>query len=67
MVEELRLFMDRASRSQGNRVGIVLISPHEEVVEYSLKFSFLISNKIAKYEALVVGMMLAKQMKRNDS
>ena len=59
---EWLLFVDRASSSQGSRVGIVLIPPEGETLEYSLWFTFLISNNVAEYEALIAGMRLARKL-----
>ena len=56
------LFVDGASSSQGSGAGVVLISPHGDVLEYSLRFSFPSSNNIAEYEALIAGMRLALQL-----
>ena len=61
-VPEWTLFVNGASNSQGSGAGVVLTSPHGDVLEYSLRFSFPSSNNIAEYEALIVGMRLALQL-----
>ena len=60
--EEWKLFVDGASSTQGSGAGVVLFSPFEDVIEYSLRFSFKSSNNIAEYEALIAGMKLAKEL-----
>ena len=60
--EEWKLFVDGASNTQGSGAGVVLFSPFEDVIEYSLRFSFKSSNNIAEYEALIAGMKLAKEL-----
>ena len=49
--------------SQGNGIGVVLISLEGEALEYSLRFAFPNSNNIAKYETLIAGMNLAQKLK----
>ena len=61
--EEWKLFVDGASSTQGSGAGVVLFSPFEDVIEYSLRFSFKSSNNIAEYEALIAGMKLAKELR----
>ena len=44
-------------------MGIILTNPKEEAVEYALHFSFPISNNEAEYEALLIGLKLATELK----
>ncbi|XP_052192594.1 uncharacterized protein LOC127801434 [Diospyros lotus] len=57
------LFMDGIMYAKGCRVGVVLISPKKEVLKYSLRSTFSISDNIVQYEALVAGINLAKKLK----
>ncbi|CAL2266568.1 unnamed protein product [Prunus armeniaca] len=41
---------------------LILISPDKVVLEYALHFKFHSSNNVAEYEALLVGLRLAKEM-----
>ena len=59
---EWLLFVDRASSWQGSRASIVLIPPNGEALEYFMQFAFLRTNNIAKYEALIAGMKLARKL-----
>ncbi|XP_052209233.1 uncharacterized protein LOC127812750 [Diospyros lotus] len=56
------LFVDGASNARGSGVGVVLISSEKEILEYSLHFTFSSSNNTAEYEALLIGMRLAKKL-----
>ena len=57
------LHMDGASNEQGSRAGLILKSPEGVVAEYTLRFSFKTSNNQAEYEALIVGLQIAKDLK----
>ena len=59
---EWTLFVDGASSSQGSRARVMSISPHGDVLEHFLRFSFPSCNNIAEYEALIPGMRLALQL-----
>ncbi|XP_052197300.1 uncharacterized protein LOC127804473 [Diospyros lotus] len=61
-ITEWLLFVDGASSSQGNGVGVVLIPPEGESLEYSLRFAFPSSNNVAEYEELIVGLKLARKL-----
>jgi len=56
------LSVDGASNLKGSGVGVVLEGPGGVLIEQSLKFSFKASNNQAEYEALIAGMLLAKEM-----
>ncbi|CAL8168085.1 unnamed protein product [Prunus armeniaca] len=51
-----------ATKGQGCGAGLVLISPDKVVIEYAPRFKFHASNNVAKYEALLAGLWLAKEM-----
>lgn len=55
--------MDGSSNLKVSGVGIVLEGPSDMVLEYSLCFNFQASNNQAEYEALIVGMRLAKEVR----
>ncbi|KAI5328316.1 hypothetical protein L3X38_027713 [Prunus dulcis] len=46
----------------GCGAGLVLISLDKFVIEYALRFKFHASNNVAKYEALLAGLRLAKEI-----
>jgi hypothetical protein len=57
-----KMYFDGSSSRDRSGAGIVLISPLEEVITFSYKLEFETTNNIAEYEALVLGLMAAKDM-----
>nr|KYP37867.1 Retrovirus-related Pol polyprotein from transposon 17.6 [Cajanus cajan] len=56
------LSVDGALNLGGSGAGIILEGPGGILLEQSLRFEFWASNNQAKYEALLAGMVLAKEM-----
>jgi len=56
------LSVDGSSNQQGSGAGVVLEGPNGLLIEQALKFSFKASNNQEEYEALIAGMLLAKEM-----
>jgi len=56
------LSVDGSSNQQGSGAGVILEGPNGLLIEQALRFAFKASNNQAKYEALVVEMLLAKDM-----
>ncbi|XP_068503721.1 uncharacterized protein [Phaseolus vulgaris] len=56
------LSVDGSSNQQGSGVGVILEGPNGLLIEQALRFAFKASNNQAEYEALIAGMLLAKQM-----
>ncbi|KAI5313233.1 hypothetical protein L3X38_042407 [Prunus dulcis] len=56
------LFVDGPSNAQGCGAGLVLVSPDKVALKYALRFKFQASNNEDKYEALLAGLRLAKEM-----
>ncbi|XP_068500838.1 uncharacterized protein [Phaseolus vulgaris] len=56
------LSVDGFSNQQGSGAGIVLEGPNGVLIEQALRFAFKASNNQAEYEALIAGMLLAKEM-----
>ena len=54
--------MDGSSNQQGSGAGVVLERPNGLLIEKALRFAFKASNNQAEYEALIAGMLLAKDM-----
>ena len=52
------LYVDGAANQRGSRVELVLVSPERIAIEKSLRLSFSATNNEAKYEALLIGMMM---------
>ncbi|XP_070675628.1 uncharacterized protein [Malus domestica] len=57
------LYVDGSSNQVGVGVGIILISPEGIDLECSVRLDFPASNNVVEYEALVLGLKLAKQLK----
>ena len=43
-------------------MGLVLLSPEKITIEKSLRLGFSVTNNEAKYEALLMGMMMVQKM-----
>nr|KAJ0216025.1 hypothetical protein LSAT_V11C300153800 [Lactuca sativa] len=56
------LYTDGTSSREGSGACLILTSPEGEEVTYALRFDFHTSNNETEYEALLVGLRLAKQM-----
>jgi len=56
------LSVDGSSNQQGSGVGVILEGPNGVLIEQSLRFAFKASNNQAEYEALIAGMLLARDM-----
>ncbi|GKV18274.1 hypothetical protein SLEP1_g28679 [Rubroshorea leprosula] len=57
------LYVEGASSSKGSGVGAILIGPEGYRSEHALKFKFDATNNIAEYEALLLGLQLALELK----
>ena len=56
------LSVDGSSNQQGSGAGIILEGPNGVLIEQGLRFAFKASNNQAEYEALIAGMLFAKEM-----
>jgi len=56
------LSMDGSSNQQGSGAGVILEGPNGLLIEQTLRFAFKASNNQVEYEALIAGMLLAKEM-----
>ena len=54
------MFFDGACSRETAGVGVVLISPKQERTHLSFKLAFQVTNNIAEYEALILGLNAAK-------
>ncbi|XP_025685479.1 uncharacterized protein [Arachis hypogaea] len=57
-----RLHIDGASNQTFEGVGIILENPTGAIYEQSIKFKFSVSNNQAEYEALLGGLILAREV-----
>ncbi|XP_068473816.1 uncharacterized protein [Phaseolus vulgaris] len=56
------LSVDGSSNQQGSGADIILKGPNRLLIEHALRFAFKDNNNQADYEALVAGMLLAKEL-----
>jgi len=56
------LSVDGSSNQHGSGAGIVFEGPNGVLIEQALRFAFKASNNQNDYEALIAGMLLAKEM-----
>ncbi|GKV48654.1 hypothetical protein SLEP1_g55455 [Rubroshorea leprosula] len=57
------LYVDGASSSKGSRAGAILLGLEGYRSEHALKFNFDATNNMAEYEALLLGLQLAIELK----
>ena len=57
------LYIDGSSMTMASGAKIDLISPKDAFLEYPLQFSFPITNNEAEYEALIISLKLAKELR----
>ena len=63
-MQDLRkIFVDGSLNENGSKAGIILISPVGHRFHTTLRFGFEASNNEAKYEALLVGLRVVKELK----
>jgi hypothetical protein len=58
-----KMYFDGASSKDSASVGVVFISPSQEVITFPFKLEFETTNNIAEYEALVLGFRASKDIK----
>ena len=56
------LFFDGSSNLKRSGAGIILEGPDGIMIEQSLRFDFKASNNQVKYEALIAGLQLAREI-----
>jgi len=56
------LSVDGSTNQLGSRAGVILEGPNGVLIEQSLRFAFKANNNQAEYEALITGILLAKEM-----
>ena len=57
------MFFDGASSREGAGVGVFFVSPAQETISPSYKIEFETTNNVEEYEALVLGLRAAKEMR----
>lgn len=61
-----KLFVDGASNDRDSRVGVILITSEGRRISYALRLSFRATNNIAEYEAMIIGLSLAREIGINE-
>ena len=56
------LLVDGSNNMSGAKLGLVLISPEGDIIQQAIKCGFKATNNDAEYEALIDGLLLAKDM-----
>ena len=56
------LYVNGSSNLQGSGGGVILEGQNEVLIEKAIRFAFKASNNQDEYEALIVGMLLAKEL-----
>ena len=56
------MYFNGASAQNSTGAGVVLISPSQENIHLSYKLDFKTMNNVEEYEALLLGVKLAKEM-----
>jgi ribonuclease HI len=54
------VYVDGATSYKGSGIGITMIGPQGEAINYAPQLLFMASNNIAEYEALLAGLRFAK-------
>jgi len=60
------MFFDGACSKETIGAGVVLVSPKQETTHLSFKLTFQVTNNIAEYEALILGLNTTKDMGIRD-
>jgi ribonuclease HI len=57
-----KMFFDGASSKEGAGARVLFVSPNKETISFSYKLEFETTNNVAEYEAIVLGLRVAKDM-----
>ena len=56
------MYFDGSVMAPGSGARVVLISPNESRLRYTIRLHFLASNDVAEYEALINGLRIAIEL-----
>ncbi|XP_019189147.1 PREDICTED: uncharacterized protein LOC109183499 [Ipomoea nil] len=59
-----KMYFDGASHRKGAGAGVVFVTPEGEVLPYSFTLTEQCSNNVAEYQALILGLEIAADMKQ---
>jgi hypothetical protein len=51
-----QMYFDGACRKSGAGAGVVFVTPDEAILPYSFTLTSAVSNNVAEYEALIIGL-----------
>ncbi|XP_075640401.1 uncharacterized protein LOC142612169 [Castanea sativa] len=66
LMETWTVQIDGSATKKVGRTGVVLISPKKEILNYAVRLQFSTMNNEAKYEALLIGLSLAKALRAKN-
>lgn len=58
--------MDGASNDHDSRAGVILITPEGQQISYALRLAFKATNNKAEYDAVIIGLKLAREIRINE-
>lgn len=56
------LYVDGVSNASGFGAGLVIVNPEGGDIQYALRFGFSSTNNEAEYNALIIGLAIAKEL-----
>ena len=62
VAKQWRMYFDGASRAAGSGAGVIFISPQGDLLPYSFTIVPSCTNNEAEYQALIIGLQLARDM-----
>ncbi|XP_042401092.1 uncharacterized protein LOC121991137 [Zingiber officinale] len=60
--ETWKVYVDGSATRQGSGIGVLLISPPEDILQLAVRLNFRATNNEAEYEALLVGLQAARHV-----
>ncbi|CAM8911138.1 unnamed protein product [Rhodiola kirilowii] len=61
-----KMFFDGAARRDGAGAGVVFVSPENHLLPFSFTLTQLCSNNMAEYQALLLGLQMARQIRIDE-
>ena len=61
-----RMYIDGASGKQGSGAGVIVIGPGKIQIEYVVRMTFAATNNAAEYEALIIALQLADEVRAEN-
>lgn len=57
------IHIDGSSTNSAARGGVILVTPKKTKLEYTIRFTFKVTNNEAEYEAMLTGLHLARTLR----